>query len=84
MKPALDDIHNGHDTNVTSLSGYAGKNLIQVGHDYVKYIQLNFKTGHWGIALTNCAVVGIFIWGFINGVVSGVAQVHQWLYPLSP
>lgn len=79
-KPTRDDRRSDHDMDITSLSGYAGKNLIQVGHDYIKYLQFNFKTGRWGIALTNCAVVGIVVCGFINGVASGITQADQWIH----
>ena len=79
-KPTRDDPRGSHDMDITSLSAYAGKNLIQIGHDYIRYIQFNFTTGRWGIALTNCAVVGIVVCGFINGVASGVTQAEQWIY----
>jgi hypothetical protein len=38
---------------------YAGKNLIQVGGDYIRYIHFNFKTGNWGVAIANLAILGL-------------------------
>ncbi|GAB4136470.1 MAG: hypothetical protein Fur0046_10010 [Cyanobacteria bacterium J069] len=47
---------------------YAGKNLIQVGGDYIRYIQFNFKTGNWGVAIANLAILGLIFYGLAEGI----------------
>lgn len=61
--------------NLPHQMGFAGKNLIQVGHDYISYITYNIQKGNWGIVLANGGVVAIVVFGFINGCVSGIATV---------
>lgn len=48
---------------------YAGKNLVQVGRDYVRYINFNFKSGNWGVAIANLFILALIIYGLAEGIV---------------
>ena len=46
-----------------SQSGSAGKSLIQVGRDYVRYISFNVSAGNWGVVLVNALVIVFVLLG---------------------
>lgn len=46
-----------------SQNGNAGRDLIQVGRDYIRYIQFNFSTGHWGAAILALLPLLLFLYG---------------------
>ncbi|MEL6779718.1 MAG: hypothetical protein AAFO06_20965, partial [Cyanobacteria bacterium J06597_16] len=46
-----------------SQSGSAGKNLTQVGRDYIKYISYNIGAGNWGVVALNMAVFVFILLG---------------------
>ncbi len=56
-----------------SQMGYAGKDLIQVGRDYIKYITYNWNAGNWGVAIANLLILVLIFYGLINGIWRGVA-----------
>lgn len=58
-----------------------GKNLLYVGRDYIRYIQFNFKSGNWGVAIANCAVLALIILGLLNGLVQGAALAETLFHP---
>lgn len=60
---------------------YAGKNLIQVGRDYVRYISFNFETGNWGAAIANLLILSLIAYGLLNGLLSGVAVATRLVFP---
>ncbi len=49
----------------------AGKNLIQVGRDYVRYIVFQFDSGNWGAAAANLGVLLLIAGGLVNGLLGG-------------
>ncbi len=62
--------HNG------SQVGSAGKNLIQVGRDYVRYLKLNIDSGNISVVVLNGIVILLIILGTISAAksVTNVAQ----------
>ncbi|NJM96055.1 MAG: hypothetical protein HC800_01525 [Phormidesmis sp. RL_2_1] len=46
-----------------SQSGSAGKNLTQVGRDYIKYISFNIGAGNWGVVALNALVIAFVLLG---------------------
>ncbi|MFQ3618364.1 MAG: hypothetical protein SNJ50_16865 [Cyanobacteriota bacterium] len=60
---------------------YAGKNLIQVGGDYIRYIHFNFKTGNWGVAIANLAILGLIFYGLAEGVTRATAAAMALVLP---
>ncbi len=44
-------------------SGSAGKNLTQVGRDYIKYISYNISAGNWGVVALNALVIAFVVLG---------------------
>ncbi|MFS0515404.1 hypothetical protein ACEYW6_11875, partial [Nostoc sp. UIC 10607] len=62
--------HNG------SQVGSAGKNLIQVGRDYVRYLKLNIDSGNISVVILNGIVIVLVILGTISAAksVTNVAQ----------
>lgn len=60
---------------------YAGKNLIQVGGDYIRYIHFNFKTGNWGVAIANLAILGLIFYGLAEGVTRATAAATAVVLP---
>ncbi len=61
------------ETNVPHQTGVAGKNLVQVGHDYMEYITYNIGQGNWGGVVANFGIILVVLLGLINGVAQGVA-----------
>jgi Collagen triple helix repeat (20 copies) len=62
--------HNG------SQVGSAGKNLIQVGRDYVRYLKLNIDSGNISVVVLNGIIIVLVILGTISAAksVTNVAQ----------
>lgn len=60
---------------------HAGKNLIQVGGDYIRYIHFNFKTGNWGVAIANLAILGLIFYGLAEGVTRATAAATALVSP---
>ena len=56
-------------------SGQAGKDLVQVGRDYVKYLNYNIRSGSWIPIFFNLVVIGIFLYGIFIGMKSIVTQI---------
>ena len=48
---------------------YAGKDLVQVGGDYIRYINFNFKSGNWGVAIANLFILALIFYGLADGIV---------------
>jgi hypothetical protein len=59
----------------------AGKNLIQVGRDYIRYISFNLNSGNWGVAIANLAVLGLIFFGLINGLWRGATLAADLINP---
>lgn len=51
----------------SSQNANAGKNLIQVGRDYLKYLQINISAGNWIIVIANLIVISLTAYGLYNG-----------------
>lgn len=56
-------------------SGNAGKNIIQVGRDYLSYLQFNILSGNWIPILINAIVIGLIFYGLANGAKTILTQV---------
>jgi|GEM_PF-2776032 len=53
--------------NNISQTGSAGKDLFQIGRDYIKYIRVHIAAGDWGIVIFNLILISIFIYGLGHG-----------------
>ncbi|NJN88758.1 MAG: collagen-like protein [Leptolyngbyaceae cyanobacterium SL_7_1] len=58
-----------------------GKDLIQVGRDYIRYISFNFETGNWGVAIANLLILSLIAYGLVNGLLSGASAVAERIAP---
>ncbi|MGI0490446.1 hypothetical protein ACN4EG_01430 [Alkalinema pantanalense CENA528] len=61
----------------TEQSGSAGHDLIQVGRDYIQYLNYHVEQGHLGTLLANFAVIGVMAYGLLNGLLGGAAMATQ-------
>lgn len=53
--------------------GYAGRDLLQIGRDYVRYIKINILSGNWGSVAV--ALVPLFL--FLFGIKAGADKVVE-------
>jgi hypothetical protein len=53
--------------------GYAGRDLFQIGRDYVRYIKINILSGNWGSV--TIALIPLFL--FLFGVKAGADKVVE-------
>lgn len=61
----------------TYQSGSASHDLIQVGRDYIQYLNYHVEQGRWGTLLANFAVIGVMAYGLLNGLVGSAAIATQ-------
>lgn len=59
-------------SNQPMQSGNAGKNLTQVGRDYIKYISYNIGAGNWGVVALNGIIMAFIVLGI--GTAAKAAQ----------
>ena len=45
----------------------ASNSVVQVGRDYVRYLQLHLSAGDWGTILVNVAFLGLALYGLASG-----------------
>jgi hypothetical protein len=70
-----------------SQKGKAGRDLIQVGRDYITYIQTNIDDKNWGVVLLNFFILSLLGYGlFIGGrdVATHVTEFGQRAFALNP
>jgi serine/threonine-protein kinase len=65
------------DRNKISQTGSAGKNLIQVGRDYIRYIRLNIAAGNWVIVIFNFIIIAVVVYGLGKGTESVVKLINE-------
>ena len=53
--------------------GKASNSLIQVGRDYIRYLQINFEGGNWTPILVNVACLGLIFYGLASATRSAVS-----------
>jgi hypothetical protein len=53
--------------------GFAKRDLIQVGRDYINYITYNIDRGNWGVVLANLGAIALIVFGLINALATGVS-----------
>lgn len=64
-------------------TGQAGRDLIQVGRDYLNYIKINVGAGNWSVIVINFVVITVMLYviGGISGALFGVLKnIHQNIY----
>lgn len=54
-----------------------GKNLTQVGRDYIRYLQLRFNSGNWVAIAMNVAILAFVAHGLTNSVQSFVGLATE-------
>jgi hypothetical protein len=61
------------DEQSTQPENIAGRDLIQVGRDYINYMTYNIHKGNWGVVWANAGVIFVIVFGLVNGLAGGVA-----------
>ena len=64
--------------------GQAGRDLIQIGRDYMKYITYNIHSENWGVVFANFLVIFLIVFGLTNGLASGAIAVARLAQGRSP
>ncbi|WP_143161991.1 hypothetical protein [Phormidesmis priestleyi] len=60
-----------------SQKGNAGRDLIQVGRDYFRYLQVNIEAGNWVVILSNLFLI-FFVSGMVGlGAKTGVKEIQS-------
>lgn len=60
-----------------SQKGNAGRDLIQVGRDYFRYLQVNIQAGNWVVVLVNFSLI-FFVLGMVGlGAKTGVKEIQS-------
>lgn len=49
-----------------SQNGKAGRDLLQVGRDYIRYVQFNFSAGNWGTGILTLLPMLLLLGGLIE------------------
>lgn len=51
----------------------AGRDLIQIGRDYISYITYNIDKGNWEVVMVNAGLMFVIVFGLVNGLAGGVS-----------
>lgn len=65
------------DNQTIAQEGTASNSLIQVGRDYIRYLQINFEAGNWVPILANVAVLGLIFYGITSVSRSAVTYAEN-------
>lgn len=68
---------NSNPHGAVSQRAHQGKNLTQVGHDYIRYLQVRFSSGNWVAIVMNVAILALVGHGLTNTVQSFVELAAQ-------
>lgn len=64
-------------TQTTFQNAQAGRDLIQVGKDYIQYIQYNIKKGNWGVVIANASFIGFILFLLSSGLYAATKSTRQ-------
>ena len=64
-------------------SGQAGKNLIQVGRDYIKYMQFNVMSGNWVAFILNIVAILFILYALTSVVKWGYTTINNQIQNIS-
>ena len=65
------------DEQVTMQQGTAGNSLVQVGRDYIRYLQVNFEAGNWIPIFANIAILGLIFYGITSATRSAITYAEN-------
>lgn len=65
------------DEQVTMQEGIASNSLVQVGRDYIRYLQINFEAGNWIPIFVNAAFLGLIFYGITSATRSAITYAED-------